>query len=400
MKRFGAAGTWFSAPLKREGATPTILGSGVRMAFTLIALAGIALTALVWPPRGPGELTGEWELARGLLGGAGAGNYAIGAANAYPLPFELLFVPIGLLNAPAVAIVGRLAALILIGAGLWLWCRNQRWGLLPALLSLPAAEAVLSDHLMSAVGLFALSLAVWAHGRNRWVLAGAALGLGGIRFANALPLVLILFLSGRRTWSRIGRMLAGGLAVVVPLTVAAFMLDPIWPSDYLRNLAVYGMSGMSQFASLRWGGLGEAGLLVGIAVGGAAIARGRGRDGLSIALAASVVAAPMQGPYAAIFALPALVRLARRPGYSNAALVASGALWLAFAIATQLGAVPLMSAAGLWLLVSAYPLLRRGEQTDFGVEIGEANIPPQVDQLAERGVGGAGSTNASQSHLL
>jgi glycosyl transferase family 87 len=368
----------------RDAIPRTILDSAARMAFTLIALGGIALTALVWPPLGPGELGGEWNLARGLLGGAGAGFYAIGRANAYPLPYELLFVPIGLLNAPAVSIVGRLATLVLIGAGLGLWCRNQRWGLAAALLSLPAAEAVMSDHLMSAVGLFALSLAVWAHRHNRWALAGAALGLGGIRFANALPLVLILFLSGERTWSRIGKMVVGGMAVVVPLTVAAFALDPSWPNDYLRNLAVYGMAGLSQFASLRWGWLGEAGLVVGIAVGGAAIARGRGQDGLSMALAASVLAAPMQGPYAAIFALPALVRLAERRASSNASFLASGALWAAFAAAVQFRVVPLMSGAGLWLLISAYPLLRRTEQADSDVELQEANLPTGVKQLGER----------------
>ena len=78
----------------------------------------------------------------------------------------------------------------------------------------------------------------------------------------------------------------------------------------------------------------------------------------------------MQGPYAAIFALPAMVRLAERPAYSNATLVASGALWVAFALAIHLGVVPLMSAAGLWLLVSAYPLLRRREQGDS--EVGAA----------------------------
>jgi hypothetical protein len=368
MKRFGAAGTWFSAHLKREATTP-IFGNAIRLAFSLIALAGITLAALVGPPVAPGELGGEWELARGLLSGAGAASYTIGAANAYPLPFELLFVPIGLLNAPAVAIVGRLGTLLLIGAGLWLWRCNQLWGLLAALLSLPAAEAVLSDHLMSAVGLFALSLAVWAHGRKHWILAGVALGLGGTRVANALPLVLILFLYGPRTWLRTGKLVAGGLSVVVPLTVAAFMVDSNWPSEYLRNLSVYGMSGLSQFVSLRWGWLGEAGLIVAVAVGGAAIARGRGQDGLSVALAASVLAAPMQGSYAAIFALPALVRLAERPGYSNAALVASGALWVALALAIHFDLIPLLSAAGLWLLVSAYPLLRRGERGDFDVEL-------------------------------
>jgi glycosyl transferase family 87 len=362
----------------RDATSRTILGGAVHMAFALIALAGIGLTALVWPPLGPGELGGEWNLARGLLGGAGAAFYASGRANAYPLPYELLFVPIGWLNAPAVSIVGRLATLVLIGAGLGLWCRNQRWGLAAALLSLPAAEAVMSDHLMSAVGLFALGLAVWAHRRNRWVLAGAALGLGGIRLANALPLVLILFLSGERTWSRIGKTVVGGMAVVVPLTVAAFVLDPSWPNHYLQNLAVYGLSGLSQLASLRWGWLGEAGLVAGVAVGGAAIARGRGLDGLSMALAASVLAAPMQGPYAAIFALPALVRLAERLASSNASILASGALWAAFAAAVQFRVVPLTSAAGLWLLIAAYPLLRRGEQAESGVERQEANIPTGV----------------------
>jgi len=159
MKRFGPARTSLSAHQKRDATSRTILELAVRIAFALLALAGIALATLFWSPLGPGELSGEWNLARGLLGGEGAGVYAIGSANAYPLPFELLFLPIGLLDATAVSIVGRLATLILIGAGLWLWCRNQRWGLLPALLSLPAAEVVISDHLMSAVGLFALSLA-------------------------------------------------------------------------------------------------------------------------------------------------------------------------------------------------------------------------------------------------
>lgn len=355
----------------------TILGSVVRLAFVPVGLAGIALTAFVWPPTGPGELTGEWVLARQVLSGVQVSSYGIGAANAYPLPFELLFVPIGLLSSPAVAILGRLATLILIGAALWLWCGRKRWGLLPALVSLPAAEAVLSNHLMSAVGLFALSLAVWAHGRNRWLLSGAALGIGGIRFANALPMALILFVAGQWKWSRIGPWLAGALGVVAPLTVAAFIVDPNWPSEYLRNLAVYGMSGAAQIASLQWGAFGETALLVVITVAAAAVARGRGEDGMSVALAASVIAAPMQGPYAAIFALPALVRLGERPGYSSAAYIASGALWLAFALSTQLGAVPLMSAAGLWLLVSAYPLLRRREETDSRA-IGEPLEAPSV----------------------
>ena len=341
--------------------------------FLVVAGVGIGLAASMWRPIAPGELDGEWKLARTILSGGGGGGYGLqGAANAYPLPSELLFLPIGLLGGDMVGIVGRALSFVLIGLALWLWRGETKGPILPALISLPAIQAVLSDHLMSAFGLLALSLAVWARGRQRWMLCGAALALGGGRIANAFPVAVVLLLAGRRgwSWSRVARIFVGGLIVTLPLTTAAFLLDPGWPRQYLANLAAYGSAGLVQVMLLRFGILGGASLVVGIAIIGTAAAWRRGTDGMSIALALSVLSAPMQGPYAAIFALPAQVRLGGRPGYITAAYLGSASLWLAFILATQFNEVVLLSGAGLWLLVAAYPLLRK--------RVGRINVPTAV----------------------
>jgi hypothetical protein len=348
--------------------------------FLIVAGVGIGVAASLWRPVAPGELDGEWKLARTILSGGGGGGYGLeGAANAYPLPSELLFLPIGLLGGDMVGIVGRALSFGLIGTALWLWRGETKGPILPALISLPAIQAVLSDHLMSAFGLLALSLAVWAQGRQRWLLCGAALALGGGRIANALPVAVVLLLAGGRGWSwpRVARIFVGGLIVAFPLTTAAFLLDPGWPQQYLANLAAYGSAGLVQVMLVRFGILGAASLVVGIAAIGTAVAWRRGTDGMSIALALSVLSAPMQGPYAAIFALPAQVRLGGRPGYLTAAYLGSASLWLAFILAAQFDEVALLSGAGLWLLVAAYPLLRKSTERPiappaaFGRTVGE-----------------------------
>jgi hypothetical protein len=149
----------------------------------------------------------------------------------------------------------------------------------------------------------------------------------------------------------------GAVSLIAPLTIAAFWFDPNWPREYLSNLSVYGVAGVAQVA-MHWGSLGEIVLLAALAVISVILVRFRSRDGLAIALALSVIAAPMQSPYAAIFGLPALVRVAARTGYLTAVWIVNDAIWLAFIGTVLMHAVYLASAAGLLLLIAAYPLVR------------------------------------------
>jgi hypothetical protein len=334
-------------PVQRRLVAVTIVG---------IAFVGIAFVVFTWPPVGPAELNGEWSVARELLGSGTVHSYPTGARNAYPLPLELLFLPFGLFGATAVSVLGRALTLILIGAALWTWSPSPRV-ILPALLSLPALQAILENHLMSAVGLFGLSLAVWAWDRNRWFLCGLAVGLGTIRLVNALPLVVALLFC--TSWSKgsLSRWVLGVVSLLAPLTVAAFILDPHWAGEYQANLSVYGVAGVAQVA-MRWGTLGELVLLGALCVISVLATRLRAKNGLAIALALSVLGAPMQSPYAAVFALPGLVEVAARPGFLRAAWVVNDAIWLAFIAAVFTHTVFLASAVGLPLLVASYPLVR------------------------------------------
>ncbi|HKV87120.1 MAG TPA: hypothetical protein VJT78_03900 [Candidatus Dormibacteraeota bacterium] len=321
-----------------------------------VAIIGVACVALIWPPLGVWDISGEWQVARELLTSGVVQSYSNGARNAYPLPLELLFLPFGLLGPTEVAVLGRAVTLALIAAALWTW--SPRFTVvLPALLSLPAVEAIFTNHVMSAVGLVGLSLAIWAQRKNRWFLCGVALGLGSIRLVNAVPVVVALLLCTRWSAASFVRMVLGALALLAPLTVLAFVVDPAWPREYQANLSVFGVAGVAQIA-MRWGALGEAVLLAAISAIAVIAVRLRGKDGFAIAMALSVLGAPMQSPYTAIFGLPALVQVAARPGYQKAAWVVNDVIWLVFIATAVTQTVPLMSAVGLLFLVAAYPLMR------------------------------------------
>lgn len=74
-------------------------------------------------------------------------------------------MPLALLPTAWARLLGTLACALRVGLGLRLWVgpsRAARRAVWPALLSLPLAELLVINHLQAAVGLAALSLAVWA----------------------------------------------------------------------------------------------------------------------------------------------------------------------------------------------------------------------------------------------
>jgi hypothetical protein len=329
----------------------------------------------------PWELSKVWNLDQGLLHGGSAHElYGRRGADGYMLPFQLLFLPLGLLPATGVALVGRVAYGVLIIAALRLWgggSRPARIALIPVLMSVPVAQGLMADHLLSASGFAALSLALWAQRRDRWWLCGIALGLGLIRPANAVPVVAMILVGA---WGRPGpllRSIAAGAATLVPLVIIAFLLDPQWIQDYRSNVAQYPIAGLAQVVLVSWG---TPGLIALQAITGGAAAwlvrRSAGGpldiDTSAAGLALSTLSAPMEGLYTGVFILPALLRVGARDAYRVAPWLASGIAWVVVVASAPVLTSPgwlalwgVLTALNLWLLVNCYPLLlgRAGART-------------------------------------
>src|SRR6202011_6399973 len=126
----------------------------------------------------------------------------------------------------------RVLVVAALGISLWLWQegdRGVRIALWPVLISLPALHALITDHLFSAIGLLALSLALWAQRRDRWYLVGAAAAFAMIRFTNALPVIAMLLVGAWGSPRRSLRALGAGIVVLAPLVGITSWLDPSWP---------------------------------------------------------------------------------------------------------------------------------------------------------------------------
>jgi hypothetical protein len=160
------------------------------------------------------------------------------------------------------------------------------------------------------------------------------------------------------------------VVVLAPLTVVAYVWDPTWVADYLHNLAVYNVVGLVKLARALIGVSGP--LLfeaVVCALAGLLAWRDRGRaldlDRAALALSLGVLSTIISTYYVAIYALPALIRLAPRPGLGAMPWVATAAPWVVV-VATApivLSAAPifppgLLTAMVLVMVAAAYPLLR------------------------------------------
>ena len=327
-----------------------------------------------WRLTDPWEMRNHLEAARAILFGPSLHQwYASGNTTGYPPPFELLAVPLALLPDPVAAIVGRFLVAAALGLSLWLWHegdRGVRIALVPVLISLPALHALVSDHLFSAIGLLALSLALWAQRRDRWYLVGVAAAVAMIRFTNALPVIAMLVVGAWGSPKRSLRALGAGIVVLAPLVGITTWLDSSWPADYIHSLGFYPLAGWPRLAAAAGGGVGVVVLQVAVAAVAAWFVRKQaGRpldpDRTSLGLALTIVSAPGEGPYTGIFTLPALARVGGRRGLEALPWFASAAAWAALLVAGLLYAGPdwqsawaLFTLVSTWFLIHGYPLLR------------------------------------------
>lgn len=348
----------------------------------MLAAAGTAVLVRAWvniaavgqalPGPIPGlglETIQACQVDRAIV--ARAGGYESFAFNAYPLPYELVLTPICVLPAIAWQLIAVGACLLLGVLALRLWRTEgmPAWVLWPALLTPVMIHMVQVDQIFSAIGLFGISLAAWAQHRRRWVWLGIGVAIALIRPINALPVLAMIVLCTELR--NLAKAAVAGIAVAAIPLAAAWLLDSGWVGQYLHLLATYRMAGIPQVVARFWG---PSGLLVlsllPVAAAAALAGRPRARplelDRAALALALSVVAAPLQGLYVGVFALPALVRLAGRAGAGWIAWVAVVLSWVII-LATSgvllgshpVAAYPFLSALAYWLLLNSYPLLRR-----------------------------------------
>ena len=332
-----------------------------------------------------------WELEIWLVRGLpGPRWYGAGFSNAWPPPHEVLLAPLAFLSYDGAHVASLLltAALMVFAVVLW---SSDRFGLpgpsgrlrvaWPILLSAPLVAVIWIDQLQAALGLAALSLAIWAQRRDKWWLVGIAASVGMIRVLNAIPILCILLLGGWRRPRQLGIALGAAAAFMAPLLFISYLWDHTFITDYIAGITAYPFNGPPKAVvhSIGPWGIGVL-MLVGCAVGIFLLRKNAGRPldpgRAAVTMGFTLWLAPLGGLYPAIFALPALIRLGMRQGFSAVPWIAAAGPWLAILAVSPwlLGPDPGMtlnyvSFIDYGLLLLAYPLLR---------------IPPEVASAIPR----------------
>jgi hypothetical protein len=165
--------------------------------------------------------------------------------------------------------------------------------------------------------------------------------------------------------------IAGGAALLlVPPTLVCFLWDPSWIADYAHSLALYPATGVFGLLRSLVGPVGPV-LLIALVSGASLLVVRRNADRISLdrgaaVMALSLLAAPLEGMYGAAVILPAVVRLAQRPGLGLAPWVVAMAPWAVVVLLTPvlLGPDPalvvnLLPLTALWMLAAALVALLR-----------------------------------------
>jgi hypothetical protein len=312
------------------------------------------------------------QTVRRLSAGAPPSIAYQGMGAGYPMPHELLFfLPISALPLQVLPLVWWVACLVLVLGALMLWADGSaahRHAIWPALVSMVVLDA--HTHLLAVVGLAALSLAIWAQRRDRWVLVGMAVAIAVMRGGNLLPILAMLAIAA---WGRPSRLLvagAAGAAVMAPAMLLAFIWDPHWPADYISNLRSYTWAGLPLVLVLIGGMPAFAAFQLAVIAAACWLAKSQAGKPLSLdraalALALTFLSMPEVGAYSALFVLPALVRVGGRPGLAVVPWMASGVAWVGAALLLVSNgpiAIAELTALGFWLLLNVYPLLRKPAQ--------------------------------------
>jgi hypothetical protein len=330
-----------------------------------------------------------WEIDIWFVHGRpGPPWYGPGFSNAWPPPHEVLLSPLAFLSYDAAHVVSLLLTAALVVAAVVLWS-SDRFGLpgpnvrlhvaWPILLSAPLFAVIWIDQLQAALGLAALSLAIWAQRKDKWWLVGVAASIGMIRVLNAIPILCILLLGGWRKPRQLGVALGAAAAFMAPLLVVSYLWDHTFVTDYIAGITAYPFNGPPKAVvhSIGPWGIGVL-MLIGCAVGVFLLRKDAGRPldpgRAALTMGFTLWLAPVGGLYPAIFALPALIRLGMRQGFSAVPWIAAAGPWLAILAVSPwlLGPDPgltlnFVSFIDYGLLLLAYPLLR---------------IPPELESRA------------------
>ena len=325
---------------------------------------------------------------------SGAHWYGPGISNAWPPPHEVLLAPFGFLSSDAAHVVSIVLTAALMVAVVLTWSQaaskaptlpspggggktgapggrgkasNFAW---PFLFAAPLLSVVWIDQLQAALGLAALSLAVWAQRREKWWLVGIAASVAMIRVLNAIPVLCILLLSGWGKPRQLGIALGAAAAFMAPLLLISYQWDHTFATDYVAGLTAYPYNATARVATQSLGVWGLVVLLALITVLALWLVRkdvGRpldpGRAGLGMALTVAIT--PLGGLYPGIFTLPALIRLGQRRGYAALPWMVALGPWLVILALSPIllrpsvgMALNFLSFIDYGLLVLCYPLLR------------------------------------------
>jgi hypothetical protein len=246
----------------------------------------------------------------------------------------------------------------------------------PILFAAPVIAVVWIDQLQAAVGLAALSLAIWAQRRQMWWLVGIAAAVGMIRVLNAIPVLAILLLGGWGKPRQLGIAFGAAVAFMAPLLFVSYLWDHTFVTDYIAGISAYPFVGTPKAVTYSLG-IGGIALLpaVGSVVALWLLRRDAGRPldpGRSaLAMGLTVPLAPLGGLYPAIFTLPALIRLGMRPKFWAVPWIAAVGPWLVIVALSPLllGRDPgltlnFISFIDYALLLLAYPILRIRPETE------------------------------------
>ena len=273
--------------------------------------------------------------------------------SAQYLPFALL--PAGL-DYPLTLTLS--AAVILATLRMWggTMALRKHW-LYALMLAPPVVSLIRLDQLNAAIGLALLTLAGIAQRRNRPWLLGITVALSLSRPTNAVPVLVALLIT---TGFRRPRLLAATILIPTAwlgvLSLVAYRWDPNWIQHTMAAAPLRGLAGLPAFIREVYGATAVTLMipLSGVVAGLIAWhARGKGmsEDLLAGLLAMSVVTSQLGGAYVGVFALPAVIRVARNASNSNwiwaPVLLYSGLVLVAEILAAWAPGTPGVTAVGL-----------------------------------------------------
>jgi hypothetical protein len=314
-------------------------------------LVFVAVCAALWWRGLSFDAVQAWRVDHNLIfGGPGYGAISY---QSYPLPYVLLFLPIGLAPAGAAPWVGAVLAAAIVFAAIRVYdC--PLW----LLATLPAIGLITDTHILAATGLLGVCMVLRSTERSNWLMLGIGVALALIRPINALPVLVVVALATDR-WLLL-KAATVAIAVLGLLCLAAVAVDPRWIAEYQGYLRDYSSGGIFRLITANLGIVGLAVISVGVGVASAVVARRRRSDAICLAAAISVLVSAPAAAYSAAFAIPGLARLAHRPGLQQLPQMLAAATGVIFVVALLIPGDAFMPLVIYGFALLVLPIARAG----------------------------------------